>query len=203
MEITFIFSLVILVMSVVVHEVAHGYAALLLGDPTAKLQNRLTLNPLRHLDLFGSIIIPILTFSMGGIIFGWAKPVPFNPYNLKNRTWGEGVVALAGPLSNLFLALFFSLLIRYGFYIAPISPSFFNFSIIIIITNISLAVFNLVPVPPLDGSKIIFSLIPYRYDYVRRWMERYSLILVFLLIFVFWDAIAPVIPWLFRVFTGL
>ena len=95
-------------MSVVIHEVAHGYTAELLGDPTARLQGRLTLNPIKHLDMVGSIIVPIITYISGGVIFGWAKPVPFNPYNLKNRKWGEGLVALAGPLSNLCIALFFS-----------------------------------------------------------------------------------------------
>ena len=99
-----IFQIAVLVMSVVIHEVSHGYAAEILGDPTARLQGRLTLNPLKHLDPVGSIIIPILT-SLTGFTFGWAKPVPYNPYNLRNQKWGELVVAAAGPLVNIFLVL--------------------------------------------------------------------------------------------------
>ena len=203
MEITFIFSLIVLIMSVVIHEVAHGYTAELLGDPTARLQGRLTLNPIKHLDMVGSIIVPIITYISGGVIFGWAKPVPFNPYNLKNRKWGEGLVALAGPLSNLCIALFFSVIIRF-FGISGLLPqSFLEISVLIIITNISLAVFNLVPISPLDGSRILFSLIPYRFDYIKNWLERYSLALVLILLFFLWQFIVPIIPWLFRIFTGI
>jgi len=203
MDISFIFSLIVLVMSVVVHEVAHGYTAEFLGDPTARLEGRLTLNPIKHLDPVGSILVPIITFFSGGVIFGWAKPVPFNPYNLKNRKWGEALVALAGPASNLAIALLFSLIIRYGVGFGFIPQSFAEISVLIIITNISLAVFNLIPIPPLDGSKILFSLIPLRYEHVHRWIERYSLVLVLLLLFFLWQYIAPLIPWLFRLFTGI
>lgn len=202
MEITFIFSLIVLVMSVVVHEVAHAYTAEFLGDPTARLEGRITLNPLKHLDMIGSILVPTFTFMTGGVIFGWAKPVPFNPYNLKNRKWGEALVALAGPFSNLFLAVFFSFIIRYQI-ILGLPASFLDISILIIFTNISLAVFNLIPIPPLDGSKILFSLLPLRFEYVRMWVEKYSLILVVVLLFFLWQFIVPIIPWLFRLFTGV
>ncbi len=203
MEITFIFSLIVLVMSVVVHEVAHAYTAELLGDSTARFEGRLTLNPLKHLDMLGSVIVPAITFLSGGIIFGWAKPVPFNPYNLRSRRWGEALVAIAGPLSNLFIALLFSLVIRYGASAALIPPSFLEISVLIVITNISLAVFNLIPVPPLDGSKILFSLIPPHFEHIKNWIERYSLFLVLFLLFFLWQFIVPVIPWLFRIFTGV
>ncbi|MSR71294.1 MAG: site-2 protease family protein [Candidatus Taylorbacteria bacterium] len=202
MEITFIFSLIVLVMSVVVHEVAHAYTAEFLGDPTARLEGRITLNPLKHLDMIGSILVPTFTFMTGGVIFGWAKPVPFNPYNLKNRKWGEALVALAGPFSNLFLAVFFSFIIRYQITLG-LPASFLDISILIIFTNISLAVFNLIPIPPLDGSKILFSLLPLRFEYVRMWVEKYSLILVVVLLFFLWQFIVPIIPWLFRLFTGV
>src|SRR3989344_7970469 len=101
-------------MSVVVHEVAHGYTASLLGDQTARYEGRLTLNPLKHLDPFGSFILPFLSYTLGGFIFGWAKPVPYNPYNLKPGRWSEAKVAIAGPASNILLAVLFSLFLRLG-----------------------------------------------------------------------------------------
>ena len=113
-SIGFIFSLAILVVSVMVHEIAHGWTAFILGDPTAKLAGRLTLNPIPHIDPVGSIIVPlVLSLLPGGIVFGWAKPVPYNPYNLKVKN-GPAYVALAGPASNFIIAIIFSLLIRSG-----------------------------------------------------------------------------------------
>ena len=114
MQIDFIFSIIVLIFSVVIHEVSHGYAAYYLGDNTAKFQGRLTLNPLKHLDLFGSLFVPLMTYFAGGFLIGWAKPVPFNPYNLRDQKWGEAMVAVAGPLSNIFIAVFFGLFIRVG-----------------------------------------------------------------------------------------
>lgn len=203
MEIQFIFWLIILVMSVVIHEVSHGYVAQMFGDPTPRLQGRLTLNPIRHLDLFGSIIIPIITFAAGGIIFGWAKPVQINPYNMTNQRRGELFTAFAGPASNLVLAFIFGLVIRFAYTGGLISESFMQLSVMIVITNITLAIFNLIPIPPLDGSKILFSLLPPRLDYVRSYIEAYSLILVLLLIVFLWRFVAPIIPFLFTFLTGL
>ena len=118
---------------------SHGYAAFLLGDPTAKNQGRLTLNPIRHLDLFGSILIPaFLVITNAGFLFGWAKPVPYNPYNLRNQKWGEAIVAVAGPASNIFIALVFGLLIRFG--AEFLSPAFLNISAILVLINLMLAV---------------------------------------------------------------
>lgn len=173
-------------MSVVVHEVAHGYSALLLGDPTAKLQGRLTLNPLKHLEWFGSLMVPLIT-SMAGIGFGWAKPVIINPYNFKNRRAGELVVALAGPAANILLATVFALVGRFFFFNEAIA--------LIVIVNISLAVFNMIPIPPLDGSKILFFFIS---DENRELLERYSLFLFLLLILVGWTYISPIIPFLYK-----
>src|SRR3989344_934990 len=115
MQIDFIFSIIILIFSVVIHEVSHGYAAYLQGDNTARFQGRLTLNPFKHLEWFGSFILPAMSYLFGGFIIGWAKPVPFNPYNLRNQRWGEAIVAFAGPLSNFCIALILGLLIRPGF----------------------------------------------------------------------------------------
>ncbi len=191
MQIETIFSILILIMSVVVHEVAHGYSALLLGDPTAKLQGRLTLNPLKHLELFGSFIVPLIT-SLSGIGFGWAKPVIINPYNFKNRKTGELIVALAGPISNIFLAIIFSLFIRF----APISAPFLYMSSMIVAINLSLAVFNLIPIPPLDGSKVLFAFIS---EEQRETMERYSLALFLIVVIVLWQFIAPIVPFLYKI----
>lgn len=190
MQIETIFSILILIMSVVVHEVAHGYSALRLGDPTAKLQGRLTLNPFKHLELFGSFIVPLIT-SLSGIGFGWAKPVIINPYNFKNRKTGELIVALAGPLSNICIAVIFALVIRF----VPISAPFLYISSMIVAINLSLAVFNLIPIPPLDGSKIIFAFIT---EEQREMMERYSMFLFLIVILVLWKFIAPIVPFLYK-----
>src|SRR5271157_1248941 len=109
-----IFSLIVLLFSVIIHELAHGYVAYSLGDPTAKYAGRLTLNPLKHLDPFGSIILPLLLFIAGSpFLFGWAKPVPINPYNFTDKKYGEIKVSIAGPASNLLLAIFFGLILRF------------------------------------------------------------------------------------------
>jgi len=189
-------------MSVVVHEVSHGYAASLLGDQTARYQGRLTLNPLKHLDPVGSILVPILT-SFGGFVFGWAKPVPFNPYNLRNQRWGELIVAAAGPLSNLTIALVFGLLIRLTSVNNFLPDSFVTISAIIVGINIVLAIFNLVPIPPLDGSKILFAFLPAHLQHIREFLERYAFFLVILFVFFLWKLFSPIIVWLFALLTGL
>ena len=198
-ELTLIISIVILIMSVVIHELSHGYTAELLGDPTPRLQGRLTLNPLKHLDMFGSVIIPIIT-SMAGMTFGWAKPIEWNPYNVKNKRWGEFLISIAGPLSNLLIALVFGMIIR--FFGNELSSSFIEISTYIVVINIVLAVFNLVPLPPLDGSKILFSILPARFFWIRELLEQYSLFLFLILIFFLWRFVEPVIPLIFKVLVG-
>ncbi|MFA6536645.1 MAG: site-2 protease family protein [Candidatus Paceibacterota bacterium] len=196
-----LFSIIILIFSVVIHEVSHGLMADRLGDPTARLAGRLTLNPINHLDWFGSIILPLLTYNLGGFIIGWAKPVPYNPYNLKGR-FSEAWVAIAGPISNLVLAVIFGLVVRF----APVwglPGSLVQISAAITLINVMLAIFNLVPIPPLDGSKILFSLIPYRFSEVRVWLEKYSLVLVMVFVFFIWQLIIPVVGLIFRLITGL
>lgn len=188
-------------MSVVIHEVSHGYAAYVLGDKTAYYQKRLTLNPLRHLDPWGSVVIPTIFYMLGGFIIGWAKPVPYNPYNLKNQRWGEFWVAIAGPLSNIFLALIFGLTIRFGAGILP--ESFLNITQIVVFLNLILAFFNLIPIPPLDGSKILFAILPQRFQQIRFMLERGGLLFVLLFVFVLWQFFFPVIVFLFRLITGL
>jgi Zn-dependent protease len=196
---TTLITILILIMSVVLHELSHGYVAELLGDPTPRLQGRLTVNPLKHLELFGSIIVPFIT-SLAGFTFGWAKPVEWNPYNVKNRRVGEFLISLAGPAANILIALVFGMVIRYA---APDIPvTFIGICAYIVAINITLAIFNLIPIPPLDGSKIFFSLLPAKYSHVRTGFEQYSIILVLVLIFYLWKYIEPVIPFLFKLITG-
>jgi len=186
-------------MSIVLHELSHGYVADLLGDPTPRLQGRLTLNPFKHLEFFGSLVVPLIT-SLVGFTFGWAKPVQWNPYNIKNKRMGEFLISIAGPASNIVLALVFGMAIRFGFDLLP--QSFLTIATYVVIINIVLAVFNLVPVPPLDGSKILFSIIPARYAQFRENFERYSIFLILIFIFFLWRYIEPVIPFIFRLIVG-
>lgn len=202
MQIDFIFSILILIFSVVVHEVAHGYAAYLQGDNTARFQGRLTLNPVKHLEWFGSFILPAMSYFLGGFILGWAKPVPYNPYNLRNQKWGEAIVAFAGPLSNICIALFFGLLIRFGTASSMGEGFVYIFSSIVFI-NLVLATFNLVPIPPLDGSKILFSILPYRLQYIREFMEQNGIFVLIFFIFFLWRFILPLVVFEFALITGL
>jgi Zn-dependent protease len=197
---TTVITICILIMSVVLHELSHGYVAEFMGDPTPRLQGRLTVNPLKHLDPFGSVIVPLITYIAGGFTFGWAKPIEWNPYNVKNRRLGEFLISLAGPASNILIALVFGLVIRGA---APdFSPAFLGISAYIVAINITLAIFNLIPIPPLDGSKIFFSILPAKYSHIRSGFERYSIFLVLILIFFLWRFVEPVIPFLFQVITG-
>ena len=189
-------------MSVVVHEVSHGYAAYFQGDNTAKYAGRLTLNPLKHLEWFGSFILPVISYFLGGFIIGWAKPVPFNPYNLRNQKWGEAIVAIAGPAANISLALFFGLLLRFGAF-ATLDPAFVTIIGTIVFINLILATFNLVPIPPLDGSKIIFSFLPYSWQRVRPFFERYGFIVLLFFIFFLWQFMLPIVSHEFTWITGI
>lgn len=157
MQIDAIFQIIILIVSVVLHEVAHGYMADRLGDPTARLEGRLTLNPISHIDLFGSIILPgLLVFSGTPFIIGYAKPVPYNPYNLRGK-YAESLVAFAGPGTNILLALIFGLFLRFG--AAAMSPSVMWVFVTIVLINVSLALINLIPIPPIDGSKVLSGIL--------------------------------------------
>ena len=203
---------VILILSVIIHELAHGYAALALGDPTAKLAGRLTLNPLPHIDILGSIIIPaILVLSSAGFVFGWAKPVPYNPYNFqKGGKWGESFVAFAGPGVNIVIALFFGFLIRFA-PLFSLPPSFIEIASFIVFINILLAFFNLVPFPPLDGSKVIKPFLPFRfmqaYENFGNTIARYGIVSTFLFIAIFlfllWPFFFAAVTGVFRLITGV
>ena len=200
-----IISIVILIFSVIIHEVSHGLMADRLGDPTARLQGRLTLNPLKHIDPIGTIVVPLITY-FAGFTFGWAKPVPYNPYNLKNRRTGEFLIALAGPASNLSIALVFGFIIR--LVIAnigigtPSVVSFIQVASYVVVINIVLAVFNLIPLPPLDGSKLLFSILPIQYSRTRQILETYAPIGILIVVLFLWQFVSPIIPWVFKLFTG-
>jgi Zn-dependent protease len=193
-----IFQLIVLILSVMVHEVMHGYAAYFLGDMTAKNANRLNFNPLNHLDPFGSIILPLLLYisTAGTFVIGWAKPVPYNPLNLKNPKSGAGIIAIAGPLSNFAIAILAALLLKLNLVLGGlVQPIFLQ---IVIILNLSLMVFNLVPIPPLDGSKVLFALLPARYSRIQYALERYGLWILLIFIFFGFSLIIPVIGALYN-----
>ncbi len=184
-----VFVIAVIMLSAVIHEVMHGYAADKLGDPTARYAGRLTLNPIVHLDPFGSVILPLmLSLSGSPIFFGWAKPVPYNPYNLtKAPKWGEAIVAAAGPLSNFAIALLTALIIRAQIFGAELSSVLF----VVVVTNVMLGIFNLIPIPPLDGSKILSALLPLglriQYDQLRAHLEHnplmgFGIVILFILV---------------------
>ena len=195
---TAIFLVIILIFSIVIHEVSHGAVANYLGDPTAKYAGRLTLNPLKHLDPFGSVILPFFLVLMsrltgGGIIFGWAKPVPVNPYNFRDQRWGSAKVAIAGPIANILVAVVFGVIGRF----LPFSNPFFQnlyliFSLIVYI-NVLLAVFNLIPIPPLDGSHILFAILPAGAEHIKLFLQQYGMFILLFFIFFAFRLILPII----------
>jgi Zn-dependent protease len=204
-------SLVILILSVIAHEVAHGYAANSLGDPTARLAGRLTLNPIPHIDMVGSVVIPaLLVLSQSPIFFGWAKPVPYNPYNLRSQRWGETFVALAGVGTNFLLAVIFGLIVRYGAALGLDSTAL-SIALLISFINLFLGLFNLIPFPPLDGFTALRSALPWsmasglnRLEHRIRSAGVMSLLL-FLIIFsfIFVGPFFKLVKWLFLLLTGI
>ncbi len=206
-----ILSILILIFSIIVHEYGHAWMANRLGDSTAKDLGRLTLNPIPHIDLFGSIILPLFFVLSGtGFILAWAKPVPYNPFNIRDKKYGDLKVAISGPASNIILAIFFGLLARFlpmaaslkknifsaylmgdfNFVSSAISANFVNtiflMAIIFCFLNLLLAFFNLIPVPPLDGSKILANFLPDNLKFKFFSVEKYGMFLIlFLLMFGF------------------
>ena len=176
----YLFLIVILLFSIIIHEVAHGSVANLLGDPTAKLAGRLTLNPIKHLDMFGSFLLPLFLIVLRSpVLFGWAKPVPINPYNFRNPKRDGAKVAVAGPFANILIALTFGLAIRFF----PLPDSLLTVFSIIVIINLVLAIFNLVPIPPLDGSHILFNFLPESLAGLKSFLRQFGIFILFLFIF--------------------
>src|SRR3989344_530488 len=197
-----IFYIIVILYSVTIHEVSHGLMANSLGDSTAKNLGRLSLNPLKHLDPFGSVLLPFFLFITTGFAFGYAKPVPYNPNNLNDKKYGPVKVAIAGPLSNLVLALLFGFSLRF-------MPDVFSTSLVpelfsrIVLMNLVLAVFNMFPVPPLDGHWLLMTFLPARFNALKVYMYKNSFFIfpIFLIIFMFY--VSPLIYWLFRLITGV
>ncbi len=194
-----LFFFFIIIPSAIIHEYAHAWTADQLGDPTAKQAGRLTLNPIAHIDIWGTILMPIFLsiFSGGKFLFAYAKPVPFNPYNLRNQKYGSGLVALAGPLANLIIALTFGLIIRFSEL-----NQFTSLLSIIVYANILLATFNLLPIPPLDGSKVLFAFLPSRFRHYEMMMQKYGFFILFLFIFFGFQAIFPIIFGIYKLIVG-
>ncbi len=204
-----IFTIAVLILSIIVHEVAHGYAAHALGDPTAKLAGRLTLNPIPHIDLMGSIILPgLMVLTNAGILFGWAKPVPYNPYNLTNKRWGEAIVGVAGVATNLVLAVVFAFLERIA--VANGLEAFVTPAATIAYVNLFLGLFNLIPFPPLDGFTVLRGLLPMRQSLVLRNFEDQMMrggmlfLVLFLVVFsyVFAHPFSIFVQWVFSLLIG-
>ncbi|HRH33129.1 MAG TPA: site-2 protease family protein [bacterium] len=222
-------SVIILIFSAIVHEYAHGWMANRLGDDTALRAGRLTFNPLKHLDPIGSVLLPLLLIiSKANFFFAWAKPVPYNPYNLRDHRYGDLKVALAGPGINIILAIIFGLIARFiplandlkislltGFFqgegsaITAITHSSFLGSLVLIamvicFINLALAVFNLLPIPPLDGSKIVYTFLSDRGRETFYKIEKYGFILLFALVMIgAFDFMQYIIFSLFSVVTGV
>ena len=201
-----VFQITILVFAVIIHEVSHGVVALSLGDPTAKLSGRLTLNPIPHIDIYGSIILPLAMGLLipGGFIFGYAKPVPFNPYLLRDQKWAPALVALAGPASNLALAIFLGVSYRIATIFTNIPAEIGQLFGIAVVTNIVLAVFNSVPIPPLDGSKIIAPLLPDKFLRSEFYaaLEQQGMWIVLIFVFFGFRLISPIIAGLANLIIG-
>ncbi|MCP3923682.1 MAG: site-2 protease family protein [Desulfobacterales bacterium] len=180
--IQFTLMIIPLILAVTVHEFSHGYAAYLFGDTTAKDAGRLTLNPVKHLDPIGSVLLPImLKLSGSPVLFGYAKPVPVNFFRLKDFKIGTIVVAIAGPLSNIFILIISGILIRL---IGTSQQELFVLLYYSCVINSVLAVFNMIPIPPLDGSKIILALLPERFRIKYAYFERFGMFLIIFLIIV-------------------
>jgi Zn-dependent protease len=198
--ISLVFFFLIIIPSAIIHEFFHAWMAYYLGDDTAKHYGRLSLNPLVHIDMFGTILMPIFLSIMSGgrFLFAYAKPVPFNPYNLRNQKYGPALVGLAGPLANLLVAIIFGLMVRF----LPASNLTMLLGIIAY-ANILLMVFNLVPIPPLDGSKILEALLPNSWSGIKYFLERYGFLLLLFFLFFAFQIIIPIIAFIYSLIVGV
>lgn len=189
MAYTIIGYVIILVVVITVHEFCHAWAGHMLGDVTAKAHGRLTLNPMAHIDPFMTLILPVALILLGSpVVFGAAKPVPFNPYAVRHGKWGAALVALAGPMSNLAMAAFVALYLR----ILPIQGIPGQFLLQFVLINIAFFIFNMIPFPPLDGSRVLYAVLPPGATDVMDKIEQYGLIGVFVFLLIFYRFLAPV-----------
>lgn len=200
-----------ILIAIVMHEVAHGFVAYKLGDPTAKVMGRLTLNPISHIDMFGTILMPLLLyiFTNGQFVFGYAKPVPINPFNFKNPKRDMAISAIGGPATNILLALASAVLLKYlimpAAYYAPefaegmlFDPLIMMFKASVVI-NVVLAVFNMIPIPPLDGGRVLMGFLPFKQSEFLSKIEPYGFIIVLILVatniagYIIWPVIALIL----------
>ncbi len=203
----YVISAVVLLFSIIVHEVAHGFVAYRRGDSTAKLMGRLTLNPIYHIDIFGSIILPAILIVTGAPVFGWAKPVPVNMLNLKNPKQDMVFVSLAGVTANFLLAVAAGVIMFFiRTFLADVSimASVYVIMQYVIVINIVLMIFNLIPIPPLDGSRVVLFLLPRDLAQKYAKIEKYGfwIILILLMTNVLWKIIAPLANFLIKLLSG-
>ncbi len=199
-----IFYFIVLIFSIIVHEVAHGLIAEREGDPTARNLGRITLNPLKHIDWFGSVILPLVLILSGTpFLVGWAKPVPYNPENLKNGRTSEAKVSIAGIIVNLSIAVFFALVIRISLAFHYENVPLITGSGIIVLINLVLAIFNSIPLAPLDGFRFLYAVLPQRSLKIMRFIEQFSLPLLLLFIVFGWAFLSPLLSNLFSLLTGI
>ncbi len=189
MDINFGFVVIILLIiigSVVLHELSHGVVAYWLGDRTAKDAGRLTLNPLKHIDPFMSILVPVILYILRAPVFGGAKPVPINTRNLKWNEWGMALVALAGPFTNFLIALFSFLIGHFTGFLYGYGGEIASFVFTeLVFVNLGFMIFNLIPIPPLDGSRILYAIAPDGFRSIMMQIERYGIFIVYIMIFLF------------------
>lgn len=204
----FILWVLPVLLAIIVHEVAHGWVACYFGDKTAKFAGRLTLNPIKHVDIVGTIIVPVLLFVMQtGFLFGWAKPVPVDPRNFKKPIAHMAIVALAGPFSNVVMAFGWACLMKVIMVLNPVvsltNTALMYMAYIGIFINLILAALNIIPIPPLDGSRILAALIPKRWVYYLGLIEPYGFFILIALLMtnILWFVLDPIISISFHIIT--
>lgn len=194
--------LIILSLVITIHEATHAFTANFLGDPTARLVGRMSLNPVAHIDPLGTLVLPLLLLILQSPIFGWAKPTPVNPINFQNPRRDSALVALSGPLSNFALAAFFSIIFR----LLPDTSSFGTFLFTLVSINLLLGIFNLIPIPPLDGYKVLMGVLPKEIAIRLTAFESMGPIFLLFFILIFFSFLSPIILSLLKlllvVFTG-
>jgi len=198
-------SYLILILAITLHEASHAAAADQLGDSTPRAFGRLSLNPLKHLDLIGTVLLPLMLLAVNSPIIGWAKPVPINPFNLRDKKYGQAKVALAGPAANLLTAILFGFLIRFlPFEVFSFGERINTVLTMIVQINLFLGFFNLLPIPPLDGSHILFTFLPQKFDKLKLFLLQYGFfVLIFFIFFLFPLIFVPLVDFCFKILVGI